>query len=137
MVDSIEVNEEVNNDMEKNLNMNDKPNNNMNMNEEGNEENSQEKKNEGEEYEYENDEDMKDDLELGNQVVSLIEKDVNDLYLKKVIEQIKIDQINAITYTFENEKDEAHEITLKIVNGELYCIDGTKFSAWLIKHFSS
>ena len=137
MVDSIEVNEEVNNDLEKNLNMNDKPNNNMNMNEEGNEENSQEKKNEGEEYEYENDEDMKDDLELGNQVVSLIEKDVNDLYLKKVIEQIKIDQINAITYTFENEKDEAHEITLKIVNGELYCIDGTKFSAWLIKHFSS
>ena len=107
--------------------------------EEANEEIAQDKNNmnEGEEYEYENDEDMKDDLELGNQVVSLIEKDVNDLYLKKVIEQIKIDQINAITYTFENEKDEAHEITLKIVNGELYCIDGTKFSAWLIKNFSS
>ena len=136
IVDSIEVNEEVNNDLEKNLNMNDKANN-MNTNEEKNEEDSQEKKNEGEEYEYENDEDMKDDLELGNQIVSLIEKDVNDLYLKKVIEQIKIDQINAITYTFENEKDEAHEITLKIVNGELYCIDGTKFSAWLIKNFSS
>ena len=61
--------------------------------------------NEGEDYEYENEEDMKDDLELGNQIVSLIEKDVNDLYLKKVIEQIKIDQINAITYTFENEKE--------------------------------
>ena len=136
IVDSIEVNEEVNNDLEKNLNMNDKANN-MNTNEEKNEEDSQERKNEGEEYEYENDEDMKDDLELGNQIVSLIEKDVNDLYLKKVIEQIKIDQINAITYTFENEKDEAHEITLKIVNGELYCIDGTKFSAWLIKNFSS
>ena len=136
IVDSIEVNEDVNNDLEKNLNMNDKANN-MNTNEEKNEEDSQERKNEGEEYEYENDEDMKDDLELGNQIVSLIEKDVNDLYLKKVIEQIKIDQINAITYTFENEKDEAHEITLKIVNGELYCIDGTKFSAWLIKNFSS
>ena len=136
IIDSIEVNEEVNNDLEKNLNMNDKANN-LNTNEEKNEEDSQERKNEGEEYEYENDEDMKDDLELGNQVVSLIEKDVNDLYLKKVIEQIKIDQINAITYTFENEKDEAHEITLKIVNGELYCIDGTKFSAWLIKNFSS
>ena len=136
IIDSIEVNEEVNNDLEKNLNKNEKANN-MNTNEEKNEEDSQERKNEGEEYEYENDEDMKDDLELGNQVVSLIEKDVNDLYLKKVIEQIKIDQINAITYTFENEKDEAHEITLKIVNGELYCIDGTKFSAWLIKNFSS
>ena len=137
-MDNIEVNEEANNDLEKNLNMNDNnANNNMNMNVDKNEEDSQERKNEGEEYEYENDEDMKDDLELGNQVVSLIEKDVNDLYLKKVIEQIKIDQINAITYTFENEKDEAHEITLKIVNGELYCIDGTKFSAWLIKNFSS
>ena len=137
IVDSIEVNEEVNNDLEKNLNMNEKRN--INMEGEPNEENSQEKKNmnEGEEYEYENDEDMKDDLELGNQVVSLIEKDVNDLYLKKVIEQIKIDQINAITYTFENEKDEPHEITLKIVNGELFCVDGTKFSAWLIKNFSS
>ena len=137
IVDSMEGNEEVNNDLEKNLNMNEEGN--INMNGEGNEEISQEKKNlnEGEEYEYENDEDMKDDLELGNQVVSLIEKDVNELYLKKVIEQIKIDQINAITYTFKNEKDEAHEITLKIVNGELYCIDGTKFSAWLIKNFSS
>ena len=137
IIDSIEANEEVNNDLEKNLNMNEKGN--INMEGEANEEIVQEKNNinEGEEYEYENDEDMKDDLELGNQVVSLIEKDVNDLYLKKVIEQIKIDQINAITYTFENEKDEAHEITLKIVNGELYCIDGTKFSAWLIKNFSS
>ena len=142
IVDSIEGNEEINNDLQQNLNMNmnninDKEN--INMNGEGGEENSQDKKNinEGEEYEYENDEDMKDDLELGNQVVSLIEKDVNDLYLKKVIEQIKIDQINAITYTFENEKDEMHEITLKIVNGELYCIDGTKFSSWLIKNFSS
>lgn len=140
IVDSIEAKEEVNNDLEKNLNMNEKRN--INMEGEANEEVSQEKKNmnEGEEYEYENDEDMKDDLELGNQVVSLIEKDVNDLYLKKVISQIKIDQINAITYTFENEDDEEHEpheITLKIVNGELYCNDGTKFSAWLIKNFPS
>ena len=87
---------------------------------------------------YENDEDIKENFELGNQIVSLIEKDVNDLYLKKIIEQIKIDQINAITYTFEKEnEDTPHEITLKIENDELYCIDGTKFSAWLIKHFSA
>ena len=137
IIDSIEANEEVNNDLQKNLNMNEIGN--INMNGEQNEEISQEKKNmnEGEDFEYENDEDMKEDLELGNQVVNLIEKDVNDLYLKKVIEQIKIDQINAITYTFENDKEEMHEITLKIVDGELYCIDGMKFSAWLIKHFSS
>ena len=90
-----------------------------------------------EEYDYDN-EDIKENFEFGNQVVSLIEKDVNDLYLKKIIEQIKIDQINAITYTFEKESDDnPHEITLKIENGELFCIDGTKFSAWLIKNFSA
>ena len=98
-----------------------------------NEENGEEM----EEYDYDN-EDIKENFELGNQVVSLIEKDVNDLYLKKIIEQIKIDQINAITYTFEKESDDnPHEITLKIENGELFCIDGTKFSAWLIKKFSA
>ena len=98
-----------------------------------NEENGEEM----EEYDYDN-EDIKENFELGNQVVSLIEKDVNDLYLKKIIEQIKIDQINAITYTFEKEIDDnPHEITLKIENGELFCIDGTKFSAWLIKNFSA
>ena len=134
--DNAEGKEEVANDLENNLNMNEKQNLNMDMNAEGNEEISQEKKNMNEE-EYENDEDMKEDLELGNQVVSLIEKDVNDLYLKKVIEQVNIDQINAITYTFENEKGDLHEITLKIVDDELYCIDGTKFSEWLIKNFSS
>ena len=104
-----------------------------------NEEIPSEKKNqnENEEYDYDND-DIKENFELGNQVVSLIEKDVNDLYLQKIIEQIKIDQINAITYTFDKEnEDNPHEITLKIENGELYCIDGTKFSAWLIKNFSA
>ena len=35
---------------------------------------------------------------------AVLEKDVNDLYLRKLIEQIKIDQINAITYVFQNDK---------------------------------
>ena len=135
LIDNNEVKEEVPNNLENNLNMNEKQNMNMNL-EENEEAASPEKKNMNEE-EYENEEDMKEDLELGNQVVSLIEKDVNDLYLKKVIEQINIDQINAITYSFENEKGDMHEITLKIVDDELYCIDGTKFSDWLIKNFSS
>ena len=87
------------------------------------------------ENEYEGEDDIKDDFELGNQIVSLIEKDVNDLYLRKLIEQIKIDQINAISYVFQNDK-ETHEVTLKIVNDELYCADDTTFSSWLIKHFS-
>ena len=86
---------------------------------------------------YDNEEDMKNDSDLGNQIVSLIEKDVNDLYLRKVIEQIKIDQINAITYSFEDDNVQAHEVTLKIINNELYCDDGTKFKTWLLNNFST
>ena len=97
--------------------------------------NEDENKKEGSDNEYEGEDDIKEDLELGNQIVSLIEKDVNDLYLRKLIEQIKIDQINAITYVFQNDK-ETHEVTLKILNDELYCSDNTTFSSWLIKHFS-
>ena len=93
------------------------------------------KKDLGTDNEYEGEDDMKEDLELGNQIVALIEKDVNDLYLRKKIEQVKIDQINAITYVFQNDKD-THEVTLKIVKDELFCDDGTTFSSWLIKNFS-
>ena len=120
-----------------NKNLEEKENVDMNVKEEKNDKKEIENENEMEEYDYDND-DIKEDFELGNQVVTLIEKDVNELYLKKIIEQIKIDQINAITYTFEKEnEDNPHEITLKIENGELFCIDGTKFSAWLIKNFSA
>ena len=93
------------------------------------------KKDLGTDNEYEGEDDIKEDLELGNQIVALIEKDVNDLYLRKKIEQVKIDQINAITYVFQNDK-EAHEVTLKIEKDELYCNDGTTFSSWLINNFS-
>ena len=93
------------------------------------------KKDSGTDNEYEGDDDIKEDLELGNQIVALIEKDVNDLYLRKKIEQVKIDQINAITYVFQNDKD-TYEVTLKIVKDELYCSDNTTFSSWLIQHFS-
>ena len=102
---------------------------NINSNEDEN------KKDLGTDNEYEGEDDIKEDLELGNQIVALIEKDVNDLYLRKKIEQVKIDQINAITYIFQNDKD-THEVTLKIVKDELYCSDGTTFSSWLIQNFS-
>ena len=92
------------------------------------------KKDLGTDNEYEGEDDIKEDLELGNQIVALIEKDVNDLYLRKKIEQVKIDQINAITYVFQNDK-ETHEVTLKIEKDELYCNDGTTFSSWLINNF--
>ena len=93
------------------------------------------KKDLGTDNEYEGEDDIKEDLELGNQIVALIEKDVNDLYLRKKIEQVKIDQINAITYVFQNDK-ETHEVTLKIEKDELYCNDGSTFSSWLINNFS-
>ena len=98
--------------------------------------NDDENKKDGTDNEYEGDDDIKEDLELGNQIVALIEKDVNDLYLRKKIEQVKIDQINAITYVFQNDKD-THEVTLKIIKDELYCSEGTTFSSWLIKNFSA
>ena len=122
-----------------NIDMNKEEKKNENLNEKGGISSGKKNENGMEEYDYDYDnDDIKENFELGNQVVSLIEKDVNDLYLKKIIEQIKIDQINAITYNFEKEnEDNPHEITLKIENGELYCIDGTKFSAWLIKNFSA
>ena len=122
-----------------NIDMNTEEKKNENLNEKGGISSGKKNENGMEEYDYDYDnDDIKENFELGNQVVSLIEKDVNDLYLKKIIEQIKIDQINAITYNFEKEnEDNPHEITLKIENGELYCIDGTKFSAWLIKNFSA
>ena len=131
-LDNIEENKE-------NIDINMEENKNENLKENERISSGKKEENENEEYDYDYDnDDIKENFELGNQVVSLIEKDVNDLYLKKIIEQIKIDQINAITYKFEKEnEDNPHEITLKIENGDLYCIDGTKFSAWLIKNFSS
>ena len=75
-----------------------------------------------------------DDIEFGNEIVSLIERDVNDLYLRKLIENIKIDQINAITYTFQDDKI-SKDVTLKIENGNLICADGVSFNTWLLSNF--
>ena len=83
-----------------------------------------------------NEEDMKDDIELGNQIVTLIERDVNDLYLRKWIENVKIDQVNAITYSFQDEV-KTKEITLRIENGNLMCMSGGTFNSWLITNFGA
>ena len=100
-----------------NENTNNNENNNLNQNE-NNDEN----------------EDMKDDIELGNQIVSLIERDVNDLYGRQIIENVKIDQINAITYSFENDR-QSKNVTLKIQNGNLICSNGISFNSWLVSNF--
>ena len=80
---------------------------------------------------------IKDDFDFGNKIVALIERDVNELYSKKVINQVKIDQIDAITYSFADANIEK-EVAFKIVNNNLYCIDsGESFTVWLLKYFKA
>ena len=82
-----------------------------------------------------NNEADKEDYDLSNQIVGLIERDVNDLYARKLIEQVKIDQIDAITYSFEGNKNKK-EVEFKIENGNLVCNTGESFTVWLISNFS-
>ena len=68
------------------------------------EEDEEDRKNEGMEVDGEYDENnIKDDFEFGNKIVALIERDVNELYSRKLIHQIKIDQVDAITYSFSDD----------------------------------
>ena len=77
----------------------------------------------------------KEDYDLSNQIVGLIERDVNDLYMRKLIEQVKIDQIDAITYSFKG-NTKTKEVEFKIENGNLFCNTGESFTVWLISNFS-
>ena len=80
---------------------------------------------------------MKDDFDFGNKIVALIERDVNELYSRKVINQVKIDQIDAITYSFADSNVEK-EVAFKIENNNLFCIDsGESFTVWLLKYFKA
>ena len=87
-----------------------------------------------EEYEENN---IKEDFEFGNKIVALIERDVNELYSRKLIHQIKIDQIDAITYSFSDDNKEKN-VSFKIENNNLICIDsGESFTVWLLSNFSA
>ena len=77
-----------------------------------------------------------DDEKLSEKIVTLIERDVNDLYSRKLIQKMKIDQINSITYSFSTEQKEK-VIGLKIDNNNLICSNGQTFSVWLISNFNS
>ena len=80
---------------------------------------------------------IKEDFEFGNKIVALIERDVNELYSRKLIYQIKIDQIDAITYSFSDDNKEKN-ISFKIENNNLFCIDsGESFTVWLLSNFST
>ena len=98
----------------------------------------EDKRNEGNENGEEFDENnMKDDFEFGNKIVALIERDVNELYSRKLIHQVKIDQIDAITYSFSDD-DKEKNVSFKIENNNLFCIDsGESFTVWLLSNFST
>ena len=80
--------------------------------------------------------DINDNIEEGNKIVGLIENDVNDLYLKKKIINVKIDQLDAFTYNFEDQT-KVEEVTLKIVNEALVTSTGMTFTDWLLEHFGT
>ncbi len=102
-----------------------------------NEDDEEDKRNE-ENNEGEIDENnIKDDFEFGNKIVALIERDVNELYSRKLIHQVKIDQIDAITYSFSDDVKEKN-VSFKIENNNLFCIDnGESFTVWLLSNFST
>ena len=77
----------------------------------------------------------KENYELSNYIISLIERDVNDLYSRKLIEHVNIDQIDAITYGF-SAGNKKNEVTFDINNNNLICSTGETFPVWLIKNFS-
>ena len=77
----------------------------------------------------------KENYELGNIIVSLIERDVNDLYTRKLIEEVKIDQIDNITYSFSGDNKEK-QVVFTLENNNLLCSTGETFTIWLIKNFS-
>ena len=80
--------------------------------------------------------DINDNIEEGNKIVGLIENDVNDLYLKKKIISVKIDQLDAFTYNFEDQT-KSKEVTLKIVNEALVTSTGMTFTDWLLENFGT
>ena len=85
----------------------------------------------------ENDDNIKDDFEFGNKIVALIERDVNELYSRGIIHQIKIDQIDAITYSFADEKKEKN-VSFKIEDNNLFCTpSGESFHVWLLNNFGT
>jgi hypothetical protein len=77
----------------------------------------------------------KDDFELGDKIITLIERDVNDLFSRKLIELVNIDQIDSINYIFSG-KIKKKEVSFKLEDNNLICATGETFTVWLIKNFS-
>lgn len=88
------------------------------------------------ENEEEDEDNLSDNLDIGNQIVSLIELDVNELFLNKMINNVKIDQINAFNYSFEDFRV-SKDVKLKIENNVLYTENDVKFTDWLLEFFGT
>ena len=102
-----------------------------------NEEDEEDKRNEDNNEGEIDENNIKDDFEFGNKIVALIERDVNELYSRKLIHQVKIDQIDAITYSFSDDAKEKN-VSFKIENNNLFCIEsGESFTVWLLSNFST
>ena len=83
-------------------------------------------------------ENIKNDFDFGNKIVTWIERDVNELYSRKLINQVKIDQIDAITNSFVDSNLEK-EVSFKIGNNNLLYIDSDESfislnSQWIKKN---
>ena len=74
-------------------------------------------------------------MELGNAIVELIERDVNDLFARNLIEQVKIDQLDTVTYEFIG-KNNKKSVSFRIEHNNLICNTGETFTVWLITNFS-
>lgn len=73
---------------------------------------------------------------ISKKIVDLIERDVNDLYSRKLIKNMKIDQINSTTYKFSTTDIEKIN-NFHIENNDLICSNGQKFIIWLVSNFSN
>ena len=72
---------------------------------------------------------------LGIKSLRLIERDVNELYSRKLINQFKKAQIDAIIYSFADSNLEK-EVAFKIENNNLFCVDsGESFIVLLLHNF--
>lgn len=71
---------------------------------------------------------------LGNDIVNLIERDVNDLYARQIIKEVTINQINAVTYSFADDS-KTSKVRFRIKENDLFCETGEPFTTWLINNF--
>lgn len=75
-----------------------------------------------------------EEVSLSNKIVALIERDVNDLYMKKIIKAVTINQIDVTTYSF-SDSEKTENVSFKIKDNGLICSSGETFTNWLKENF--